>query len=285
MLQGAIAGLAAGGTYAVIAVCLTLMSQLVRVINFSQAAVGIFGVLIAVKLIPLGIPQWVAVVIGIFIGAILSALIGWVIATWLPESSTTSRSAVTVAGLLFILAMCYIVFGTRPLPLKAFMGGPFVKIAGVTVSQVSVAMIVIAIVVAIAAKIILTKTSVGMQLRAISDRPTAAALLGVPVKRLSIGVWFVTGLVTTGALAIVVPTQSSDATVTTLLIVPAAAAALIGAFKRLDLAVIGGLALGALQGALVAFPTIYLLRDWIPIIVIIVFLLWNQRKEVWDVAR
>jgi branched-chain amino acid transport system permease protein len=132
-------------------------------------------------------------------------------------------------------------------------------------------MIIIAIAVAVAAKIVLSKTSVGMQLRAISDRPTAAELLGVPVKTLSVSVWVITGIITTGAMAIVVPTQSSDATVSTLLIVPGAAAALIGGFKRLDLAVIGGIALGVVQGLMVPFQSIYILRDW--------------RKEVWDVAR
>ena len=48
MLQGAIAGLAAGGLYAVLGVCLTLMSRLVRVVNFAQAATGMFGAFSAV---------------------------------------------------------------------------------------------------------------------------------------------------------------------------------------------------------------------------------------------
>ena len=43
MLQGALAGLAAGGVYAVLGVCLTLMARLVRVVNFAQAATGMFG--------------------------------------------------------------------------------------------------------------------------------------------------------------------------------------------------------------------------------------------------
>ena len=51
------------------------------------------------------------------------------------------------------------------------------------------------------------------------------------------------------------------------------------------MAIVGGLLVGALQGALTSFPSITLLRDWIPIVVIVLFLLWNQRKEVWDVAR
>jgi branched-chain amino acid transport system permease protein len=69
------------------------------------------------------------------------------------------------------------------------------------------------------------------------------------------------------------------------LVIPAAAAALIGAFKRLDLAIIGGVILGGIQGLLTAVPGMNLLRDWIPILTIVIFLLWSQRKEIWDVAR
>ena len=68
-------------------------------------------------------------------------------------------------------------------------------------------------------------------------------------------------------------------------IIPAAAAALVGAFSNLTLTIIGGLLVGALQGVLTSFPEVTLLRDWVPIIVIVLFLLWNQRKEVWDAAR
>ena len=40
MLTGAVAGIGAGGVYAVIAVCLTLMARLVRVVNFAQVIIG-----------------------------------------------------------------------------------------------------------------------------------------------------------------------------------------------------------------------------------------------------
>jgi branched-chain amino acid transport system permease protein len=43
--------------------------------------------------------------------------------------------------------------------------------------------------------------------------------------------------------------------------------------------------LGVVQGFFAGLPELAYLRDWVPIVVIVVFLLWNQRKEVWDVAR
>ena len=98
LLQGALAGLASGGLYAVLAVTLTLMSRLVRVVNFAQAATGMFAAFSAVWFASeFGLPTWLATIIGILVGALLSGLIGWVAATWLSEATVTLRSAMTVA--------------------------------------------------------------------------------------------------------------------------------------------------------------------------------------------
>ena len=70
-----------------------------------------------------------------------------------------------------------------------------------------------------------------------------------------------------------------------MLIVPASAAALLGGFKRLDLAVIGGLLLGMISGAAAQINELALIRNFISFLFIVILLLWSQRKEVWDAAR
>jgi branched-chain amino acid transport system permease protein len=285
ILGALVAGLGAGGLYAVIGVCLVLMATLTRVVNFAQVAVGVYAAFLAIRFVPLGVPQWGIIVIAIVVGAVASALLGWIIATWLPEASSTARSAVTVAGLLFLLSLSFIQFGSRPQSLIPLVSGPLMSFGVVTVTKLSVALIALAIVVAVVAKIVLTKTPVGVQLRAISDRQTAAELLGINVKVLQIGVWAFTGGIMALAIGFAGNSQAANAGVMVNLVIPGAAAALIGAFKRLDLAIIGGVILGGLQGLLTAVPGMILLRDWIPILTIVIFLLWSQRKEIWDVAR
>ena len=225
------------------------------------------------------------VLIALVIGAAVSAILGWIIATWLPEATSTARSAVTVAGLLLFLSVSYLQFGTRPQALVPLVSGPLVSFGVVTITKLSVALILLSIVLAAVAKLVLTKTPVGVQLRAISDRQTAAELLGINVKVLQIGVWAFTGAIMALAISFAGNSQAASAGVMVNLIIPGAAAALIGAFTRMDLAIIGGILLGGIQGLLTTFPAMNLLRDWIPIIIIVIFLLWSQRKEVWDVAR
>ncbi|WP_028921407.1 branched-chain amino acid ABC transporter permease [Pseudonocardia acaciae] len=286
MLQGALAGLAAGGLYAVLAVCLTLMSRLVRVVNFAQAASGMFGTYIAVWLVSQqGLGIALATVIGIVIGGALNALIGWVVATWLSEAETSTRSAVTVAVLLLLISLSFILFGNKPQPFRPVLAGPAFEVGGVVISQVTVVTVALAVLVAVACHLVLVKTTIGIRLRALSERPTTAELAGIPATPLSIAVWGATGVVSTAVISLIAPSQSNDATALSMLVVPAAAAALSGAFRRLDLAVGGGLMLGLIQGAAAQSDKLSLLRHFLPFLVILGLLLWLQRKEVWDAAR
>lgn len=296
MLSSAISGIGPGGYYAVVAVLLILMAQLTRTVNFSQVAVGMIGAYFSVGLaagqfqnsIKLGfkLPMIVAVIIGILIAGLVSALIGWIIAQWLPEASSTARSAVTVAGLLLLIGLAYIIFGSRPQPFKPIIFGPLVELPGnIIITKIAIFSIGLALIVAILAKVLLSRTMLGVRLRAIADRQTAAELLGVNVKLMNVSVWFFTGIISGILVVFIAPTQSSDIFTLSMIVVPGAAAALIGAFKNIWAGLIGGILLGVVQGFFAGLPELTYLRDWVPIVVIVVFLLWNQRKEVWDVAR
>jgi len=286
MLEGAVAGLAAGGLYAVLAVCLTLMSRLVRVVNFAQAATGMFGAFCAVWLVnQVHLPVWLGSVLGVLLGGTLSAAIGWIAATWLSEASTTTRSAMTVGPLLLLISLSFILFGNKPQPFPPLIAGPAFQVGQVVVSQLTVVTVVLSIAVAIGAHVLLTRTRVGTRLRALSERPTTAELLGIRSRPLSISVWFATGIISATVIVIVAPSQSNDATSLSMLIVPASAAALLGGFRRLDLAVVGGILLGTLGGLVAQINQVALIRNFLPFLFIVVLLLWTQRKEVWDAAR
>ena len=292
-LSAFVAGLGAGSLYAVIGALLVITATLTRVINFSIVAIGVYAAFASIRvapiLQPLDLPKpavtIISIIVALVIGAAVSALLGWLIATWLPEASDSARSAVTVAGMLFLISVSLLQFGPLAQALIPLASGPFVSFGIVTVTKVAFFMLLMAIVIMIASRIVLSKTSIGVQLRAIADRQTAAELLGINVKLLQVGVWAATGALMTFAVLIAGNNLAPQATVSVDLIIPGAAAALIGAFKHVDRAVIGGFLVGGIQGLVIAWPQISILRDWIPILTIVIFLLWNQRKEVWDVAR
>ena len=120
-------GLSSGALYALVGVGLTLMSVLTRVINFSLVAFGVFGAYLSTHAVPLlgSLPvdtaTVIAVVIAVLVGAILSGILGWIEATWLAEATATARSAVTVASLLMLISISFILFGSQPQPLRPLL--------------------------------------------------------------------------------------------------------------------------------------------------------------------
>lgn len=279
------AGLTAGGTFALFGVLLTIMSRLGKVVNFSQVAVGVFAVFLAIRVVPKDMQPWGSVLVAMIVAMLLSIIIGFIVAKWLGDASVGARSAATVAILLGLYSLSNLLFGTRPQPVMPAFKGPLIQTDMVNISQLAVITTGLAIVVAIIAKLVLRYTMVGTRLRAVSDRQDAAELMGINVMGLQLGVWAATGLIAGFATSVIANVQATDASSMITILIPSAAAALVGAFKRMDLAIIGGLGVGALQGLLTAFPSLVLLKDWVPILVIVVFLLWTERKEVWDVAR
>jgi branched-chain amino acid transport system permease protein len=284
MLDAAIAGLAAGAAYALLGVCLTVMYRLVRTLNFAQLGVSVLGAYTTVALTEHGVSLAVATVLGLLVSAVVAAALGLVMSTWFSEAGPDQRSALTIAFLLASVALAFIVFGNRPHRFAALVSGGAFNLLGVRIGWVTVACAAGAAALA-AGWPLLVRTALGLRLEALAERPTTAELLGVRTRPLVVGVWVATTLVTTFVLLLIGPTRTSDQLALALLVVPAAAAALVGALRSPVGALLGGLGLGALQGALASVTVFARFRDTVPFLAIVAILLWSQRREVWDVAR
>ena len=290
MLLNSFAGLTPGVFYGIIGILLTLMAQLTRTVNFSQMGVGMFGGYVGMTMIQkLKIDMWLAALVGLVIAAVLSGIIGWIIATWLPNAQIATRSAVTVAALLLIVATSSVLFGANHSNFKPLLQNNVAEFnvgdVKLFVSQNLVVLLVVALVILVGSSLLLKRTMFGVRLRAISDRQAAAELIGVNVKVLNVGVWVVSGALISITISFMPASISNDYISFSLLVIAGSAAALVGAFKNPWLALLGGVLIGVLQGFVSALPALAAYKEWVTFILILVFLLWNQRKEVWDVAR
>ena len=285
MIQGAVAGLIAGGAYALLGVCVVLLFRMAGVLNLAQAAIGTFGAFVMLACYGLDLPIPLAALIGLLAGGLLGAALGAIMSRWFAESPLQTRSSVTIAMLLGVLTLGWRTFGSRPRPSPAFFGGITLNIAGVIVPLNAIVIIVLAIGLGIGLAIFLTHTRIGLQLRALSERPTAADLLGVPSQHLTIGVWAVTGIIASFAIMMIAQMRAAEFSSLSLLIMPALAAALVGVFRSFSITIIGGLGIGLLEGmtSQVVALAPYKLLLWL--LIIVAALLWTQRKEVWDAGR
>lgn len=285
MLDAVIAGLVSGASYALLAAAVTLLTRFVGVLNFSLAAIGAFGAYSTYDLAEAKLPLWLAVCVGLLVAVALSATTGFVFERWFGEVSQLVRAIVSAVVLVALLSLGFRVFGDSPRAMPHLLPTWSIQIAGVQVSSATIVALLIAFATAITVTLLLRSSRLGAQLRAFSERPITLQLLGVNTRRLSFLVWAATGVIAALAMLIIAPTRNPSFESLSLLIVPALAAALIGGFSRIWVAVVAGLAIGAIEGLSARVDLIASFRGAIPFVVILVTLVWLRRKEVWADAR
>ena len=99
MLTSIIAGLAAGGAYALLGLCLVFTYRLVSVVNFTGAAIGATGTFAMVMSHEVGVNLPLAIMAGLAVGTITAALFGAVMMKWFSGAPPQTKAAVTVANL------------------------------------------------------------------------------------------------------------------------------------------------------------------------------------------
>lgn len=284
MVQSALAGLPAGGAYALLGVCAVLVYRLVAVVNFAVAGIGAFGAFITSVLFErTGLP--LALLVGVAAGTALAALFGVMMSLWFAEAAPVTRTGVSIAFLVGLVALGLRAFGSHPRPFPRLLDGAALTVSGVVITRTAVLAVLLAAALAAGVTYVLRATHVGLRLLALSERPTTAEIVGVHVRRLSIGLWTVSGAAATVAIVVVAPEQGHDFQTLSLLIIPAFAAALLGAFHNLAATVAGGVLLGLLQGMASQIDAIEQYRGVVPFVVILAILLWSQRSARWDDAR
>ena len=286
MLTSIIAGVAAGGAYALLGVCLVFTYRLVSVVNFTGAAIGASGTFVLVMLNEWGLPLPLSVAAGLVAGTLTAMLIGALMVRFFADAPAQTKAAVTVALLVGMIALgLRLTGGQHPRAFPDLVPGAAFTFAGVVITRAAIVSIILAVLFTVAATLFLARTRLGLQLRALAERPGTAELAGIETRKLAIGVWAVAGLATTLALMIISPQRAPNFLTLSMLVVPAFAAALIGSFRSFWLTLFGGIALGLLEGMAAGLTSLAQFRGSVPFLIILAVLLWSQRKARWDEAR
>lgn len=285
MLDGAISGLIPGSAYAILAVCAVMLYRLVGVVNFGLAAVGALGAYSCYSLVGWGLSLGIAVLGGLVIAGAVAGFSGWVLARWFGEPSQTVRAVVSVVILIVILTLGFRLFGDSPRVMPSLLPETSFVLGGVRISLATVIALLLAVVVAAGLSLLLRRTRLGTRLEAMSERPITVQLLGVNTRLLAMGAWGTMGAISTLAMLLIAPTRNPSFETMSFLVVPALAAALLGAFSRVWIAAIGGLAIGVIEGAGARIDWLSSSRGAVPFLIVIVALIWLRRREAWDAIR
>jgi branched-chain amino acid transport system permease protein len=276
LLQAVVAGLATGALLGLVALGFTLVAGTVRVLHLAHGDVvvaAVFtGVLVVLGRTPVATtlsagPALAFAVLVLVAGALLSGAVGWLAVRPHLADVTSGRSADAlgwVAGLVAAGLLLRELLGLLlpeeayavpdPFRLDTLSGsGVFSLPGGGTVAARVPAVLVLGILLGIAAERALVRSRFGKALRAVADDPDAAALCGIPARRVVLLAFVAAGLLAgfAGLLYAGDPGRTIGVDDGVVLGLAGIAAAMLGGLGSLRGALIGGLVVGVAQSVAV----------------------------------
>jgi len=283
IFQNIINALQWGSFYALIALGYTLVYGVLTLINFAHGDIFMVGAYIAFFvatffLTTVGVPGWVALALTIPLTMILTSMVG--VALERVAYRPLRRKGANRLYVVITALMCGLILQNANLALlgasrKAFpsmITEHVYNVGGVIFTDLKIAVIVTTILSFFALQKIVTKTKVGMAMRAISYDKFAVPLMGVPIDNIIV-VTFVLGSGMAGLAGILFAMSYPilDPYMGALIGWKAFIAAVVGGIGDIRGAFLGGFLLGAVEIMVVAFfPSTF--RDLIAFTVLLVIL-------------
>ncbi|MGI8493256.1 MAG: ATP-binding cassette domain-containing protein [Acidimicrobiales bacterium] len=248
-------GVLYGSLNGLLALGLVLTYRVTRAINFSYGAMGGLPAGIAASLYlghrwPWFVIVLLALVIGAAVGMGVGALFNWRF-TNSPRLVLTVAS-IGVAQLLGGAALYVPRWFHGPALIASFktgLSGWHGEIKPVLFNGNDMVVVCVVPVVVLGVAWFLLGTDAGRAVRAIADNPDRARLLGIPARRLLLGVWTISGLVAAASVILAAPRAGVplDAAAGPALLLAPLAAAVVARMESLQVAFVAAVALGVLE--------------------------------------
>ena len=254
ILQAIASGVVTGCVYALIALSLVIVYKSTDVINFAGGEIVMIGGYAGMlALLYLGLPYILifafAAIATFALGALFDRIVlHKVLGRAVPGQSILVALVIATVGLSYVLKGSVRVFPyteeVRRLP-PLFTGEP-VFIGPVVLQLQDFAIVGIAVLVMVALWAFFSLTVMGKALRATSQNPRAAALVGIPVRAMRMTMWGLASATSAVAGVLLAPKllMTPDMGV---IVILAFAAAIIGGFASLPGCIVGGIVLGVIQ--------------------------------------
>lgn len=255
LLELTLVGIAFGALYSLAALGIVLIYKTTGVLNFAHGAIGMFSTFIAYEF---GVVRAWPAPIALLLALLFAAGFGWFMERFtlrpLRARPALTRVIVTLGWLLILQAVAGLIFGDTNyhVPLQIFPRRG-VQIAQLTLGYDQIANVIVAAILAVLLGLFLRLAPLGIAMRATSDNPAAAQLLGIRVDRVAASSWILGSLLAAVAGLLLAPLVTLNTTSLTVLVIEAFGAALIGGLSSLTLTFLGGIALGVTQSVLVVF--------------------------------
>jgi branched-chain amino acid transport system permease protein len=288
----AVPGVPFGCVFALMAVGLVLTFKASGIFNLAFGAQAFVSGLAFVFLVQDGWPRWAAGVIAIVVlGPMVGAMLDRLLFRRIRTASTLVKLVPSLGLLVALPQVALIIAGSTPTiaPPALFLDAQHVYFhvgsvpcSGLEISVTACTVAVVAVLVAL-----FRFTPVGLEMRSVVESPRMTELAGIDAGRISAFAWILSSCMAGLAGVMLAPLYSQlDQQNYTVLLVWGIAAAVIGKFASLPMALVGGLGLGISQQILAGYlpPGIIStgLRPSLPFVVLLLFLPFSRPSQTAD---
>ena len=246
--QQLINGLTTGSVYALIALGYTMIYGILGLINFAQGEIYMCGAFVAVLLLASGVNFYLAFALGMAAAALLGVVLERVAFRPLRGCHPLVPLISAIGASIFLQSLALLLFGPNDRPFPSQFTFSTIKIAGLPVSTLQIAILAAALAFMGLLIVFVRYTTYGKAIVACAlDRDTAR-LMGINVDRM-VSLTFLVGSALSGAAGIMMAIYY-NATYPRMGLLPglkAFSAAILGGVGNIPGAILGGLLLGVAE--------------------------------------
>jgi branched-chain amino acid transport system permease protein len=289
LAQQLINAISIGSLYALMAIGLAMVFSILRLINFAHGDLIMVGSYVCLLLLLVGLPFWAAAAAGVGASTIAGLLMERVAYRPIRGAHEVAMLLTSFSVTIFLENLAIIIFRptSRAFPAPELLRG-IIELGRLRVASLDLVAIAAAAVLLAALTLFVTRTDVGIAMRAASQDLLAARLMGINVNKV-IAVAFAIGSFMAGVVGILwsVRVGKVDPLMGFNPVLKAFVASVIGGLGNLSGAVIGGYLLGCLeillQGLLPSSLTPY--RDALVFAILIALLLFRPNGILGSAER
>ena len=270
-------GLTAGGIYALVAVGYTLIYGILRFINFAHGEVMMTGAFAAFYgLRYLGLPPWAAFLLGPVFAALLGVLIERYTYRPLRSQPVINSLASAVAVSLILQALVLVLIGPHLVSLNKGVVERPIFLLGAAVTPTQIYIVAAAVLLMLGLELLLLKTRLGREIRAVSDDREVAAVIGIDPDA-TISKTFLIASALAGVAGVMLALyQGAHYLMGVAVGIKAFTAAVVGGIGSVRGAVMGGLLIGLVENFGILFiPSGY--KDAIAFVILVAFLIMRPK--------
>ena len=257
-LQQILNGLVLGSIYALIALGYTMVYGIMGLINFAHGEVVMIGAMVTISVLGammgagVALPGVAMVLIALMVAVPTCMLVGFLIerVAYRPlRNAPRLAPLITAIGLSIVLQnVAILIWGRNYIPFPPLLPHNNLEFFGASITDLQVVIIVLAIAIMAGLLLMVEKTKLGRAMRATSQNPGVAGLMGVNVNTI-VSATFVIGA-GLGAIAGVMVAANYDQAhshMGAIIGLKAFTAAVLGGIGNLSGAVVGGILLGVIE--------------------------------------